>query len=246
MSEIDPTTNDAASNILPLESNAPTPTASREVTNLAFDEILDAYRQHDLNEENYLEVVETKLSVDKLQVVRSIDNDNACVKGNVEYKLVTSLCKSFGVKDGLLKTLDRPLFQKWSNWWNFRVFRQSLYTPFHFPYILCTSSVHPLYILSGYDFGKALAEAKSFVQKDNVQRKTFHDAHFDKWIVQFSSLAPFFQTRCHNGRPEGGQTCTFLGLIRHVSRKAFLQRISRDEKMKESFKTMSVAALQYE
>lgn len=189
MSEIDPTTNDAASNILPLESNAPTPTASREVTNLAFDEILDAYRQHDLNEENYLEVVETKLSVDKLQVVRSIDNDNACVKGNVEYKLVTSLC---------------------------------------------------------YDFGKALAEAKSFVQKDNVQRKTFHDAHFDKWIVQFSSLAPFFQTRCHNGRPEGGQTCTFLGLIRHVSRKAFLQRISRDEKMKESFKTMSVAALQYE
>jgi len=191
MTEVVPT-DDPDLNGIPFEVNALVPTGNREASNQisrsSAEESVNGHREHDLNEENYVEAVETKLSVDKLEVVKTINTENACMKGNVEYKLVTSLC---------------------------------------------------------YDFGKALAETKSFIHVDNARRKTFHDAHFDKWIAQFGSLTPFFQTRCHNGRPEGGQTCTFLGLIRHVSRKAFLQRISRDEKMKETLKTMPVAALQY-
>lgn len=81
-----------------------------------------------------------------------------------------------------------------------------------------------------YDFGKTLADVKPFHITDNSEIKSFFNVNFEKWVNQFVNLTPFFQRSVSNGRPEGGQTFTFLGLLRQCARTAFFQRVARNKK----------------
>jgi len=79
-----------------------------------------------------------------------------------------------------------------------------------------------------YDFGKTLADLRT-PGLEKHQLKTFFGQNWDKWIAQFVNLTPFFKTSCSNGRAERGQTCTFLGLLRHNARLSFNQRVERSK-----------------
>jgi len=81
-----------------------------------------------------------------------------------------------------------------------------------------------------YDFGKTLADVKPFHVVDTSHVKSFFNVNFEKWVNQFVNLTPFFQKSVSNGRPEGGQTFTFLGLLRQCARTAFFQRVARNKK----------------
>ena len=81
----------------------------------------------------------------------------------------------------------------------------------------------------GYDFGKTLGDVKPFHLEDNTQTKMFFNVNFEKWIFQFVNLTPFFQKSVFNGRPEGGQKITFLGLLRQCARTAFFQRVAKNK-----------------
>ena len=85
-------------------------------------------------------------------------------------------------------------------------------------------------LVTGYDFGKTLADVKPVHLTESQHVKSFFNVHFEKWIHQFVNLSPFFQKSVSNGRPEGGQTFTFLGLLRQCARTAFFQRVARNKK----------------
>lgn len=96
-----------------------------------------------------------------------------------------------------------------------------------------------------YDFGKTLADVKPHQLTDNTSIKMFFNVHFDKWIHQFVNLSQFFQKSVSNGRPEGGQTFTFLGLLRQCARTAFFQRVARNKKELEPCHAMPTTMLEH-
>jgi len=81
-----------------------------------------------------------------------------------------------------------------------------------------------------YDFGKTLADVKPFHLTESQSIKSFFNVHFERWIHLFVNLSPFYQKSVSNGRPEGGQTFTFMGLLRQCARTAFFQRVARNKK----------------